>query len=244
MQCLILAGGLGTRMKSIGGGAPKALLKAGDHTFINWQLQWLKFLCVNHVILALGHVSKIIEEHIEGHKKSLKFPEINYSYDGPKLLGTGGAIKKATDQLEKEFMVIYGDSFLFIDPQAFRNSYIDGGLPLTLSIFKNHDLGDRSNVIYKNGELLKYDKTKKTEEMEYIDYGLSYINRDYFLKNTPKTPFDFSLFLSATVEKKMATAFVAKEMFQEIGSPEGYSRFLRLLEKNNFSLEKLRLLVK
>ena len=88
------------------------------------------------------------------------------------------------------------------------------------------------------------DKTKKTEEMEYIDYGLSYINRDYFLKNTRKTPFDFSLFLSATVEKKMATAFVAKEMFQEIGSPEGYSRFLRLLEKNNFSLEKLRLLVK
>ena len=80
--------------------------------------------------------------------------------------------------------------------------------------------------------------------MEYIDYGLSYLNRDYFLKNTPDGAFDFASFIHETVEKKMATPYVAREMFHEIGSPEGYSRFQKMLEENNFDLEKLRSLVK
>jgi len=246
MQCLILAGGLGTRMKSVGGNTPKALLPAGDHTFIDWQLQFLKFLGVDNVIMALAHEGKVIEESIEKQKSKLNFPKIRYSYDGEdsKLLGTGGAIRKAAGLLEKEFMIIYGDSFLFIDLKDFKSKHEEGGHPLTLSIYKNHDQGDKSNVIYKDGKLLKYAKGKKTKDMEYIDYGLSYVTKDYFLKNTPEGAFDFATFIHETVSKKKATPYVAKEIFHEIGSHEGYSRFLKMLEKNNFSLEKLRLLVK
>jgi NDP-sugar pyrophosphorylase family protein len=200
------------------------------------------------VILALAHEGKLIEDHVKKNIKTLDFPKIFYVYDSQdtKLLGTGGAIKNAQEFLDKEFMVIYGDSFLFIGLSHFDKIHLQSGRPLTLSIFKNQNLGDKSNVIFKNGNLLKYDKKRlsKDKEMEYIDYGLSYVNRDYFLKNTPVGSFDFSEFLGSTIEKKMATAYVANVMFHEIGSPAGYTRFLKLLDDNNFSLEKLRLLVK
>ncbi len=230
-------------MKSVGGGTPKALLPVGDYTFIDWQLQWLKLLGVGNVILSLAHEGKIIEDHIEKQKKILDFSKLEYSYDGPELLGTGGAIKNAAKLLEKDFLIIYGDSFLFIDLKDFKETHEKGGHPLTLSIFKNHDQGDKSNVIYKDGTLLKYDKVKKTKDMEYIDYGLSFVNRDYFLKNTPKGVFDFASFIHETVSRKKATPYVAKVMFHEIGSLEGYSRFLEMIEENNFDLKKLRPLV-
>src|SRR5258708_4308341 len=169
MQCLILAGGLGTRMKSVGGDTPKALLPVGSKTFIEVQLQWLKLLGVNEVILALAHGGKLIEDHLEKQRLAL-FPEIKYSYDGPQLLGTGGAIKNANSLLAKDFMVIYGDSFLFINLKDFEKKHFEKGKPLTLSIFKNKDKGDKSNVIFKNGQIIKYDKNSRTRDMEYIDY--------------------------------------------------------------------------
>jgi hypothetical protein len=89
MQCLILAGGLGTRMRGISGDLPKALLPLGEGarqtTFIDLQLKWLKRLGVTDVVLALGYRSDVIETHIEHHQTSKEYPQVNYAYDGDEL---------------------------------------------------------------------------------------------------------------------------------------------------------------
>jgi MurNAc alpha-1-phosphate uridylyltransferase len=239
MQCLILAGGLGTRMKTVTGERPKALLHIGDKTFIHWQLSWLKLLGVTKVILALGHGGEMITEHLEGEIKTSAFPKLEYQFDGEKLLGTGGAIKKAQSHLDKDFIVTYGDSFTFINLNDFKKSHEKSKQPLTLSIFKNEDQGDKSNVVFENGLLKKYSKKDLTHEMKYIDYGLSYINKDYFLKNTPDGTFDLADFISKTCETRSANAYVTKFIFQQVGSVEGYENFKRILEANDYDLKIL-----
>jgi len=88
MQCLILAGGLGTRMKTITGHRPKALLPIGRRAFIDWQLLWLKQLGITEIIMAIGHGGEEIRNHIEIQKENSEFPLVKYSFDGPELLGT------------------------------------------------------------------------------------------------------------------------------------------------------------
>jgi NDP-sugar pyrophosphorylase family protein len=237
MQCVILAGGLGTRMKNVGGGVPKALLPVGKSTFVDLQLQWLKLLGVSECLLALGHGGEEIESHLRKNQKDL--PKLSFSYDAPKLLGTGGAIKAAQKLLEKEFLVIYGDSFVFVDLGKFHQAFENSGKPLAMTIFKNKNSGDKSNVIFNSREFL-YDKKNITVEMEYIDYGLSWLKKDYFIQNTPEGQFDLSDFMTEVCQKKEAHPFVVDEIFHEIGSPDGYARFQKMMASFNYSLPNLK----
>lgn len=238
MQCLVLAGGLGTRIKSIAGDTPKALLPVGSQTFIDWQLQWLKLMGVTDVVMALGHGGDVIQSHIEEKQTSPLYPQVNYSFDGPKLLGTGGAIKKAQGLLSKDFVIAYGDSFLFLNVKRLQESHAEAKKPLTFSIYKNKDEGDKSNVFW-DGHRVKYDKFHPDKNMEYIDYGLSIVNKDYFLKNSPDEAFDLADFLSVTCEKNQAHAYEAQFIFQEIGSPDGYKKFCKMMEGSQFDLKTL-----
>jgi N-acetyl-alpha-D-muramate 1-phosphate uridylyltransferase len=235
MQCLILAGGLGTRMTSVAGHKPKALLPVGTKTFIDWQLQWLNLLGADDIILALGHGSEEIQKHLSKRKTV----GVRFSFDGPKLLGTGGAIRNASPLLAENFLLAYGDSFLFANLKKLMAAHDASGRPLTFSIFKNQDKGDKSNVIFKNGIIEKYDKFKTTPAMEYIDYGMSAMNKKYFIENTPAGASDVADFMSRTCDKHLVTPFVTEKIFHEIGSPEGYKRFQEMMEGIHFDLQAL-----
>lgn len=239
MQCLILAGGLGTRMRSISGDKPKALLPVGPHTFIDWQLMWLARLGVTQAIMSIGYGGELIQEHVEENKARLKYPEVVYIFDGPKFLGTGGAIKNAAPLLENDFVVTYGDSFLRFDVQKLWNSHLWSKLPVTFSIFENKDTGDKSNVSYRDGKLIKYDKFKPEPDMHYIDYGMLALNKKYFLENTPEGVFDLGEFLTRESLRGTINAVVAKNIFYEVGSPAGYKNFCELLASKNYDLDQL-----
>jgi MurNAc alpha-1-phosphate uridylyltransferase len=229
MQCLILAGGLGTRMQKISN-TPKALLPIGSQTFIDWQLQWLKILGINQVVMAIGHGGELIEEHIR--TKSTLIPEVHFSHDGPTLLGTGGAIRHAANYLKDDFFVAYGDSFLFVNMHKLMSTHLKEHQPLTFSIMKNKNQGDTSNVSYQDGNLF-YDKFNVTADMDYIDYGMSVLNKEYFLKKAPEGKFDLAQFINQACLDKKITPFVINEPFYEIGSPQGYETFKNFMEKTS-----------
>jgi N-acetyl-alpha-D-muramate 1-phosphate uridylyltransferase len=263
MQCLILAGGLGTRMRTITGTWPKALLPVGNETFLDVQLKWLKLLGVTDVVLALGFGGEEIMRHLEAHQFDKAYPQVNYSFDTdvPKdisqfegansaksaaqtsaskaLLGTGGAIRKASSMLSKDFIVTYGDSFVFIKIKDMIKQHEASGKPLTVSIFHNRNQGDKSNILYKDGKLLKYDKINPTPEMEYVDYGLSVVNKDYFMKHTSDGRSDFADFISKTIARGDAEAYVPNRIFEEVGSPEGYIRFVALFKAKSLDIVEL-----
>jgi NDP-sugar pyrophosphorylase family protein len=239
MQCVILVGGLGTRMQHLTEGKPKMLLPVGPRTFIDWQLSWLKRLGVDRVLLAVAHEAESIEEHVEKLKKERDFPAVEYERDGKELLGTGGAVRNAAARLEDDFLVTYGDSFLLIEPTKLMAAHKAAGRGLSMSIYENHDVGDKSNVLYEGDELKKYDKFHPTDEMRHIDYGMIALNKKYFLKASPQGKFDLAEVMMQATTKGQCTPFVVHQQFYEVGSPEGYQAYCDLMIRFNHDLARL-----
>src|SRR6202007_1769676 len=105
-----------------------------------------------------------------GNGKNLGL-QLDYSFDGPKLLGTGGAIKRALPLLGDEFFVLYGDSYLPVDYAPIADSFHRSGKRGLMTVYRNEGKYDTSNVVFHDGEIVVYDKKVKLPEMRHIDYG-------------------------------------------------------------------------
>jgi len=217
LPLVLLAGGLATRLRPITASTPKALIPINGVPFIDWQLKLLRSKGITKVIMCLGFLGEEIEEYVgSGSKYGL---EISYSYDGGKLLGTGGAIKKALKLLPTEFFVTYGDSYLEIDYQPIQAHYKNSHKKGLMVIYPNKDKWDTSNVVVEQGQIKKYSKTDKDTNMDYIDYGITILTKDMF--NEQGETFDLGTILEEQVKNKELAAYVATNRFYEIGSVAG-----------------------
>jgi MurNAc alpha-1-phosphate uridylyltransferase len=144
LPVVILAGGLATRMKPITEKIPKSLIEVNGKPFILHQLDYLKSQGIQNIVLCIGHLGHMIKSLI-GDGKALGL-NIQYSLDGDKLLGTGGAIKKALPLLSKDFFVLYGDSFLPIDYKNVEDAYVSSKKNALITVIKNNNQWDKSNV--------------------------------------------------------------------------------------------------
>jgi NDP-sugar pyrophosphorylase family protein len=218
MQCIILAGGLGTRMRPLTETCPKTLLPVNDRPFAHHQLHWLATQGVTEAVYAIGHQGHLIREYWASETPPVP---IRYIDEGNQLRGTGGAIRLALDQgaLEKSFLVIYGDSFLPVEFAPIWQAFHSSSKPALMTVLRNEGRWDRSNALYENGRVVLYDKTASAA-MRYIDYGLSAFRRHLF-ENIPDRVFDLStLFHDLSLKGELA-GFEVHERFYEIGSQAG-----------------------
>ena len=227
MQCVILAGGLGTRMRPLTNTCPKTLLPVRGRPFAYHQLHWLASQGVDDVIYCIGHQGEMIRRYWESEPKPVR--SIRYVDEGEKLRGTGGALRLAHEQgvLDESFLVIYGDSFLSVEFAPVRRSFHASGMPALMTVLRNEGRWDRSNVIYENSRLVLYDK-RTDPRMHYIDYGLSAFRRELF--DQMPAVFDLAMLLHQLSLQGQLAAFEVKQRFYEIGSPEGLADFERYLE--------------
>jgi N-acetyl-alpha-D-muramate 1-phosphate uridylyltransferase len=215
----ILAGGLAKRLRPVTETIPKALVEVAGRPFIEWQLDYLHSQGVRHVVLCLGYLGEQIEEVMgDGQRFGLG---VDYSYDGDRLLGTGGALRKALPLLDDTFFVFYGDSYLpigFVDVEA---SFRAQGQPALMTVLKNGDRWDRSNVLFSDGRLLEYNKHAPSEDMAYIDYGLGVLSAGVMLDYPEDQPFDLAeVYHRLSLDGRLA-GYEVFERFYEIGSFEG-----------------------
>lgn len=235
MTVLVLAGGLGTRMQAVAGSVPKALLPVGEHTFLFYQLQWLKLIGFENVVMALGHKSEQIELYVSERCSGEKFPKTVFVDEGRDLLGTGGAVKNALHLLPEDFAVTYGDTLLRLKARELWDLHKKQKPALTMAIFRNQNVADVSNITLK-GDRLYYNKFERTPDMDYIDYGMMMINKAHFEKETPSGRFDLAVYLEKTSRDGQARAYIAPKIFLEIGSPEGYRRFQEEFKNIDYDL--------
>jgi NDP-sugar pyrophosphorylase family protein len=216
---VILAGGLATRLRPITEKIPKAMLDIAGKPFIDHQLNLLKEKGIENVILCVGYLGEMIEAHIKnGSAYNL---QVTYSYDGDKLLGTGGALRNIGERLPDTFFVLYGDSYLDIEYQKVENAYRLSGKKALMTVYRNEGRWDSSNVIFQNNELIRYSKKNKTEEMNYIDYGLGILNKQIFKEFENVTAFDLAGIYEKLAEEKQLFGYEVFERFYEVGSKEG-----------------------
>ncbi|MBZ5610268.1 MAG: NTP transferase domain-containing protein [Acidobacteriia bacterium] len=219
MQCVILAGGLGTRMRPLTETCPKTLLPVHGRPFAYHQLHWLAAQGVTDVVYSIGHHGNLIRRYWESEQPPIA--SIRYVDEGTKLRGTGGALRLALDQgaLQESFLVIYGDSFLPVEFAPVWDAFHSSGLPALMTVLRNEGRWDRSNALYRDGRVLLYEKTGGPG-IHYIDYGLSVFSRELF-DDISAEVFDLSaLFHELSLRGKLA-GFEVTERFYEIGSPAG-----------------------
>jgi MurNAc alpha-1-phosphate uridylyltransferase len=214
----ILAGGLATRMRPVTERIPKALLEVAGRPFIEHQLALLQREGVDRVVLCVGFLGEMIEACVgDGARFGLS---VSYSFDGERLLGTGGALRRALPLLGEQFFVLYGDSYLDIAYAPVQETYRHRGLPALMTVFRNEGRWDTSNVLFDGKRVVSYDKHNPAEDMKFIDYGLGILNGD-ILRASKDEAFDLSdLYTAAAREGKLA-GFEATNRFYEIGTPSG-----------------------
>jgi NDP-sugar pyrophosphorylase family protein len=219
MPAVILTGGLAIRLRPLTATIPKALIEVAGHPFLWHQLQLLKRNGIHHVVLAVGYLGEQIQgRYGNGSQLGIR---LDYSFDGPVLLGTAGAIRKAIDLLPERFFVLYGDSYLPCDYSAVEASFRESNLPGLMTVYRNEDQFDRSNVAYDGSRILRYDKRDHTPDMRYIDYGLSAFHRSVFAELPENEKIDLATVCQRLLHEGNLSAFEVRERFYEIGSPAG-----------------------
>jgi N-acetyl-alpha-D-muramate 1-phosphate uridylyltransferase len=215
----ILAGGRATRLGSLTKSVPKSLLELNGEPFIIHQLRLLHSKGIGHVVLCVGHLGELIQRKVgDGSNFGI---QVDYSVDGPSLLGTAGAIKNALPRLPGTFFVMYGDSFLPCDYRAIARNFESSGVLGLMTVFRNDGKWDTSNVEFESGEILAYSKTRRTPRMRYIDYGLGVFRAEAFESLPAARPCDLTEVYTDLLQHKQLAAFEVRERFYEIGSPAG-----------------------
>jgi N-acetyl-alpha-D-muramate 1-phosphate uridylyltransferase len=214
----ILAGGLATRMRPVAERIPKALFEVAGKPFIEHQLALLRREGVERVVLCVGFLGEMVEAHVgDGARFGLK---VSYSFDGERLLGTGGALRRALPMLGEHFFVLYGDSYLDIAYAPVQAAYRASGLPSLMTVFRNEGRWDTSNVVFDGKRIVLHDKRHRTEDMAFIDYGLGVINSD-IIRDWKDEAFDLSDLYGSLAREGRLAGFEATTRFYEIGTPSG-----------------------
>jgi N-acetyl-alpha-D-muramate 1-phosphate uridylyltransferase len=229
MQVVILAGGLGTRLKSVAKDTPKALVPVAGRPFIEHQFELLQRNALKDILLCVGFMGDRIEKHVgDGSKFGMR---VKYSYEDPAmLLGTGGALLNALPKLAPSFFVMYGDSYLPTDYQAALRAFETDGKKAMMCVFRNEGKWDQSNVRVEGERVVFYSKAARQGEADYIDYGLSVYDRSVVQAYAGVTlPLDLGNMQADLVRRGEMWAFEVHQRFYEIGKPEGLEELDRLL---------------
>jgi MurNAc alpha-1-phosphate uridylyltransferase len=215
----ILAGGLATRLRPITETIPKALIEVAGKPFVAHQLQYLRQQGVNSVTLCIGYLGEMIQEFVgDGSHWGLK---VRYSPDGSVLLGTGGALKQALPVLGDRFFVLYGDSYLPINYANVQKAFIDSNQLGLMTVLKNKNQWDRSNVTFELGKLIEYNKEVPNPGMHYIDYGLGVLQASVLGHHPDGEPFDLSKVYNELSLRQQLAGYEVFDRFYEIGSIQG-----------------------
>ena len=218
-QVVILAGGLATRMHPLTLTQPKSMLPVAGRPFIDWQLELLRRVGFDACLLCVGHFAEVIEAHVgDGSKYGLR---VAYSHEGPERLGTGGALRRALPQLEDDFVLTYGDSYLpydYLAPLRVLRAHADA--EVVMSVFHNQNALEPSNVALGEGRVTRYEKGRSDSGLDYIDYGALAVRRR-FVEAMPEGKSDLSAALMRAVAAGTVRAAEASRRFFEVGSPAG-----------------------
>jgi NDP-sugar pyrophosphorylase family protein len=233
----ILAGGLGTRLDEHVRYTPKPLLEVAGEPFLMHQLRLLAQHGAHRVILCVGYLGEQIRARIGGKRFGI---DIAYSFDEiPGRDGTLGAIRHALPLLGERFFVLYGDTYLRIDYLAVARRWNESGLPAVMTVLRNEDHWDASNVVYRDGMVLRYDKHAPIPEMRWIDYGLGGLTARA-LEVTPAPERDLAVLYERLAQKGELLGFEARERFYEIGTPSALIETDAFLRNATFGEEDVR----
>lgn len=218
-QCVILAGGMATRLAPLTDAMPKSLVAVEGRPFLDHQLMLLERNGIEDVVLCVGHLGDLIRERF-----GLRWHDIRLCYSAEReggLKDTGGALRQALPFLRESFFLLYGDSFLDIAYDPIRAHFREHRCEALLVVFRNENRWGQSNALFDGARVTLYDKRHPRPEMAYIDYGLSLISRAIVEEIPPEVPADLAEVYRRLSQEGRLSGFEVTQRFYEIGTPAG-----------------------
>ena len=234
MQIVILAGGLGTRLRPLTDNLPKPMIKIDNRPFLEILINFLKKNGLTKFILCTGHHSNIIENYFgRGEKFGI---DIQYSQERQPL-GTAGAIKNASKKLDDEFIVINGDTFVKLDYDEFFNYSKNKKRQCVVAGYKISNKNREGNLLVDNKlNVISYHKNDKSNQMNYVDAGVYFFKKEVFFSTPEKSSIEYDLLPNLASNNKVSL-YPCKDDFFDIGTFENIELFRRFYEKNQQFLE-------
>lgn len=244
MQAVILAGGLGTRLRTLVNDRPKPMAAIADRPFLEYQVEFLKKYQVGEVILCVGYLwDKIYEYFRDGKDWDIK---IHYAVEETPL-GTGGALKNAEKLIDGPFLLLNGDSYFgmnlrelmrFHQAAKLKTDSFAGTIALT-------EVPDRSK--YGTVELGVGHSITAFKEKSPEDKGPGLINAGIYLLEAEvlaqipagsKLSLEREVFPSLLNEGFNLAGYPAEGYFVDIGTPEGFYKFEEHLKEADYAYQK------
>jgi len=222
MECIVLAGGLGTRLRSVVAELPKCMAPVAGEPFLYYIFKYLQRQNISHVILSVGYKYEAIQIWIE----ETKWPfDISYAIE-EEPLGTGGAIKLALQKAtEKHVLIINGDTFFDVDMAQLLNEHIEKKADLTLALKPMNNFDRYGNVLMNNQNRITSFMEKQFCEQGQINGGVYLINRNSGLMDKQDTKFSFETeILQKHFSDSLFYGLINNRYFIDIGIPEDYEK--------------------
>jgi len=225
MQVVILAGGLGTRLRPLTYKIPKPMVEVNGKPFLEYLIFYLRNKGLRNILICTGYISEKIVSHF---KNGSKFG-VDISYSNEKsLIGTGGALKNAERFLNKEFILLNGDTFIPLKYNKLIDNYKKSGKNI---IVVNRNKKSQGNIMIDGSNIVtKYDKTKKN--LGYNDCGVQVLKKELinFIPKNKVVSMENNIF-PLLIKKKGLIAFETKQNFFDLGTFEGIKKFESLVNK-------------
>lgn len=221
-EAIILAGGLGTRLRSVVSDVPKCMAPVAGHPFLYYIFQYLRQYEITHVVLSLGYKHEIVTDWVrqQGFGSGVTFS----IEESP--LGTGGAIRKALTYIQgKEALVLNGDTFFEVDLDRFYAFHLQSQLPVSLALKPMEKFERYGNVELDADGVIRAFHEKKYCDKGYINGGVYWVNKDKTLFQGCPERFSFEAdILQQKVQQGLLNGFVSEGYFIDIGIPEDYEK--------------------
>ncbi len=229
MKAVIIAGGLGTRLRPLTNNTPKPMLPIGEKPILEHLVNWTKKGGIKSVILCVSYLRESIEDYFgDGEKFGVK---IEYAIS-KKQLATAGQLKTAEKFIDDDFVCMYGDSIFnfslrsMIKQHSIKKSFV------TMSL-NEHKTTLPYGVIEtsKNGKVVNWNE--KPEIKANINMGCYIMNPQVFNLIPKNKPYGMDDVIKKAMKKKEAiNSFITKKGFTDIGNTESYKQACEEYEKN------------
>lgn len=227
LQGVVLAGGEGTRLRPLTKAIPKPMVLISGKPFLEHTINLLKRNSVDELLICIGYRGDTIRRYFaNGDSFGIR---IRYSEDGDRLVGTAGSLRKAESLLADRFFITFGDAYPILDYKAAWHYFLQTDKLALMTVWKNSNKYGRSNTAVRGGLVTFYSKKEMAEGMEYIEFGVTFIDKRAVEMIPDTYPVDLELLYRQLISKKEMSALEVKQRIYDIGSPEGLTEFRKLV---------------
>ncbi|OGZ53127.1 MAG: hypothetical protein A3B25_03255 [Candidatus Ryanbacteria bacterium RIFCSPLOWO2_01_FULL_48_26] len=216
-QAVILAGGMGIRLRPYTYDKPKLMVEVNGRPFFCYLLDELKKNGIEEVVFLLGYLPEKVQEYFgDGSKHGLK---IRYSI-GPADDSTGTRVRKAKDLLRERFLLMYCDNFIHLDLEKLHDFHVQKNALMTKVVYTNRYGFTKNNVLVDNdGNVLIYDKSRTKPDLNGVDLGFFIVEKEIVSRMPARDFWLYELFPALIAEKKLA-GFTTNNLYYSLSTPE------------------------